>query len=243
MTSHSGVMVSALVAGLGLMVAPIAAQTPPTPDQRVAALKQSLAESQKRLRQYEWLETTIISLKGEEKTRKQQRCYYGADGKLQKLPVGGAPQAQPAPQGGGRRGGRLKEAIVENKKSDMQEYMERAAALIHQYVPPNPASIQKVKDAGKLVVAPLDQGRVRLELGDYLLAGDKLTVDINGATNSLAALTVSSYLDERDDVVALDVKFGSLADGTGYTAQTTLDAKAKNIRVVIQNSGHRPIVR
>jgi hypothetical protein len=229
MTSHSGVMVSALVAGLGLMVPPIAAQTPPTADQRVAALKQSLAESQKRLRQYEWIETTIISVKGEEKTRKQERCYYGADGKLQKLPVGGAPQAQPAPQGGGRRGGgRLKEAIVENKKSDMQEYM---------------AAIQKVKDAGKLVLTPMDQGRVRLELGDYLLAGDKLTVDVNAATNSLAALAVSSYLDERDDVVALDVKFGSLADGTSYSAQTTLDAKAKNIRVVIQNSGHRPVVR
>ena len=26
-----------------------------------------------------------------------------------------------------------------------------------------------------------------------------------------------------------------------YAAQTTLDAKAKNIRVVIQNAGHRPV--
>jgi hypothetical protein len=32
-----------------------------------------------------------------------------------------------------------------------------------------------------------------------------------------------------------------LPDGATYAAQTTLDVKAKNITVVIQNSGHRPV--
>src|ERR1044071_1482852 len=83
------------------------AQVPAGPDQLVAALKQNLAESQKRLRQYEWIETTSISLKGEEKSRKQQRVYYGADGKLTKLPIE-QPPAQAAPSG--RRGrGRVAE--------------------------------------------------------------------------------------------------------------------------------------
>ncbi len=62
-----------------------AQQGPSSVEQRVAALKQSIAESQARLRRYEWVETTIISLKGEEKDRKQQRCYYGADGTIQKV--------------------------------------------------------------------------------------------------------------------------------------------------------------
>ena len=78
-----------------------AGQAAPTPDQVVAALKQNLAESQKRLRQYEWIETTVISLKGEEKSRKQQRVYYGADGKLIKLPVG---EPQPQAASGGAAG-------------------------------------------------------------------------------------------------------------------------------------------
>src|SRR5512147_474652 len=77
------------------------AQTTPSPDQIVASLKQNLAESQKRLRQYEWIETTAISLKGEEKSRKQQRVYYGADGHLTKTPIGAAPAASP-PQSSGR---------------------------------------------------------------------------------------------------------------------------------------------
>jgi hypothetical protein len=225
----------------GLAGGPEAAQQPaPGPEERVAALKQSLQESQARLRKYEWIETTIISLKGEEKSRKQQRCYYGADGKLQKLPVGEGSQPS-ADEGRGRRGGRLKQRIVENKKEDMQDYMERAASLVHHYVPPNPDDIDNAKIGGKVAVRPGQAGRVRLELTDYIKPGDLLAVDVDGAANRLVGLSVRSYLDTPEDVVTLNVELGALADGTSYTAQTTLDAKAKNIRVVIQNSGHRPI--
>jgi hypothetical protein len=211
-----------------------------TPDERVAALKQSLQENQARLRSYEWIETTIVSLKGEEKARKQQRCYYGADGKVQKLPIGDAPEPQASQGGGGRRGGRLKQKIVESKKSDMQDYMERAANLIHLYVPPSPAQIQSAKDAGKVALRPSGQ-QIRLEFGDYVQPGDLMAIDLDAAANRLLALSVSTYLGERDDAVNLDVRFATLTDGTSYPAQTTLDAKAKNIRVVIQNSGHRPM--
>jgi len=31
-------------------------------------------------------------------------------------------------------------------------------------------------------------------------------------------------------------------DGS-YTAQTTLEAKARNIRIVVENSGHRPLAK
>jgi hypothetical protein len=244
MTHHhlKGLVILAAVATS--LAAPAAAppQNAPTPQERVAALKQSLAESQKAIRQYEWIETTIISLKGEEKARTQKRCYYGADGTLQKLPIGEAAPAQAAPSGG-RRGGRLKAQIVENKKDDMKEYMERAAGLVHQYVPPKPDDIQRAKDAGNVKPSTSGPGRARLEFTDYLKPGDRLAVDVDAAANRLVGLTVASYLDKADDAVTLDVQLGALTDGTSYTAQTTLDAAAKHIRVVIQNSGHRPMAR
>jgi hypothetical protein len=142
---HQNIVTSiatSVVLGLALL-AGLHASEQASPDQRIAAFKQSLQESQKRIRQYEWIETTIISLKGEEKGRKVMRCYYGADGKLQKLPVDSGSAPQPQQQPGGRRGGRLKERIVENKKDEMKEYMERAAALVHQYVPPTPERISE----------------------------------------------------------------------------------------------------
>jgi hypothetical protein len=56
-----------------------------TGSDQIAAIKQSMAESQQLLRQYEWIETTAISVKGEEKSRQQNRCYYGAIGKVRRV--------------------------------------------------------------------------------------------------------------------------------------------------------------
>ena len=246
MRSNNTFALAAIVVGMvtALSVAGGTAQAPPSPDQMVASLKQNLAESQKRLRQYEWIETTAISLKGEEKSRKQQRVYYGADGKLTKVPMGEAPQAQGGGDGGGRRGsGRAKQRIVENKVDDMKDYMEKAANLIHLYVPPTAENIQKAKEAGKMMVKPPQQGRVRVEFPDFIQPSDLMAIEVDAKALLLSALSVATYLEKPEDTVTLNVKFGSLSDGTGYTAQTTLDAKAKNIRVVVENSGHRPLAR
>jgi hypothetical protein len=228
----------------------LAAQQPAAPaaggqPDHVAALKQSIVEGTKKLAGYEWIETTVISLKGEEKNRKLNRCYYGADGKVQKVPIEGEPQAEQS-GGGGRsrkKGGALKSKVVENKKDEMQEYMQRAAALVHSYVPPAPPQIQAVKDAGRVAVSPQTGGRARLEMKQYLKPGDSLTIDLDPAANRLLGLGVNSYLDTPDDAVTLAVQMNTLPDGALYAAQTTLDAKAKNIQVVITNSGHRPVAK
>ena len=244
MTLNQTIVLPAIATGIVTLLfgAPVVSQAPPTPDQMVAALKQNLAESQKRLRQYEWVETTSISLKGEEKSRKQQRVYYGADGKLTKLPIGEPkPQAQPAPSRGRRGGGGLKQTIVENKKDEMKEYMEKAAALIHQYVPPDPALIEKAKGAGNIAMKPQPDGKVQVEFRNYVQPNDLLSLGVDAKAALLSALNVATYLEKKEDTVTLDVLFGTLADATSYTAKTTLDVKAKNIRVVVENSGHRPL--
>jgi hypothetical protein len=121
----------------------VTAQAPSAPD-KTAALKESLAQNAAALRQYTWVETTQISLKGEVKKQEQKQCFYGADGKVQKTPIGEAPAAkQQAAAGGdkGGRGGRLKKNIVENKVEDMKEYVEKVAALVKDYVPPDAQKI------------------------------------------------------------------------------------------------------
>jgi hypothetical protein len=66
---------------------------------------------------------------------------------------------------------------------------------------------------------------------------------VDAAANRLLGLGVNTYLDKPDESVTLAVQMNALPDGALYAAQTTLDAKAKNITVVIQNSGHRPVSR
>ncbi len=213
-----------------------AQQGPSSVEQRVAALKQSIAESQARLRRYEWVETTIISLKGEEKDRKQQRCYYGADGTIQKVLLSDEKAAPPS-------GGRFKKKIIANKTEGMKEYMESAAHLIHRYVPPNPSDIDSAKKREKVALRPDQGGRVRLEFTDYIQPGDLMTVDVDPVANALVGVGVNTYVDKPEDAVTLKVGFGALPDGASYNPQITLDAAAKHITVVIQTSGHRPVTQ
>ena len=83
--------------------------------------------------------------------------------------------------------------MVENKKDEMQDYMEKAAALIHRYVPPNPEQIQKAKDAGNMQLRPPQQGKVRIEFPDFVQPSDLLAIDVDAKALLLAAISVATY--------------------------------------------------
>ena len=206
---------------------------------QVAALKQAVQQSMAGLRKYEWIETTTVMLKGDVKSQKQNRCYYGADGKIQKVAIGEA--APPQPQPSGRRG-RLKSRVIAKKKEEMTDYMHQAVDLVHQYVPPNPAMIQDSKDNNKVAVEPIEPNRVlRVSFNDFIKPGDLLSATLNIQQKMILEINVSTWLEDQQDGITLAVMFSQLPDGTSYSGRTTLDAKSKNIRVVVENSGHRPL--
>lgn len=208
---------------------------------RIEALKQSVAANQAALKQYTWVETTVVSLKGEVKKQEQKQCSYGADGKVQKTPIPGAAPQQAAQSkgGGGRRGGRMKEKIVANKVEEMKDYMEKVAALVKEYVPPDPQRIQAAQAAGNVDVQPAAQGPTMLTLKSYYKPQDALSLGFDTAAKKIRTYNVNSYVeDPKDDVVTLAVTFGSLDDGTGYPQQVVLDVKDKQIQVKVTNGGY-----
>ena len=103
--------------------------------QKVAALKQSVAANQQKLKKYQWTEVQQLTLKGETKPQQEFLCQYGPDGKVEKYPKG--EQQQPS-------GGRLKQKMVAKKKAEMQDYMADVKSLLAEYIPPNPQKIQPV---------------------------------------------------------------------------------------------------
>jgi len=188
---------------------------------KIAAFKQALAQNKKQLAQYEWTETTIISMKGEEKSRVQKHCYYGPDGKVQKQQISAPPQQQ-SPGG-------LKGKVAAKKKGEITEYMQQAAALIHSYVPPEAEHVQAAKDSGKLSFVPMGQNAVRLDFHDFVKPGDSMAFTIDKQRYAIQNINVKSYLDSKEDAVTLDVGFATLSDGVSYVAQSVVNAPAKKI--------------
>jgi hypothetical protein len=221
-----------LLTQAALLILPVslALAQQPSVQERVVALKASLAASQAILKPYEWVETTVISLKGEEKSRQLNRCYHGADGKVQKIPL-----TTPPPQKK-KRG--LRGKIAEAKTEELTDYMKEAVALVKLYMPPEPVLIQAAKDAGRVNLQP-QPGRVQLTFASYLKPGDSLALDVDLANNRPLEAKVSTYLDSQKEPVTLDVRFSTLDNNATYASTIVLEAKGKHLTVNVQNSGYR----
>src|SRR4029453_17142994 len=114
-------------------------------------IKKNLTDSKANLVHYEWVETTTTFYKGEQKSVKQNQCYYSVDGKLTKVETGGSTQAKTP--------GGLKGKIVANKKEDMADYIKAAIAKIQTYLPPDPGKIQQIYAAGNTTIQVLEPGK------------------------------------------------------------------------------------
>ena len=227
-----------IVAGVlaGVLVAlPCEAQGGGGVQERVAALKNSMIASQQDLRTYQWVETTTVNVNGEQKSYKEESCYYGADGSLQKIPIASSP---PPKKKFGLRG-----AIQESKIEEMTDTMKQATALVKSYLPPNPALLDQAVKTGNVTLDMLVPGQVvRLNFKNYKMPGDVLSITVNIQTNKLLGVAVNTYLGDPSSPVTMASQMGTLMDGATYTARTELQLPSKNIEVDVVNTGYRKMM-
>jgi hypothetical protein len=98
--------------------------------------------------QYTWQEQVSIVLKGEQKKQEHFQVQLGPDGKPQKTSL----DTPAAPQASGRREGRLKEHVVEEKKEEYQQYADQMKELIQQYLPPDKDMLAQAQQKGNITV-------------------------------------------------------------------------------------------
>ena len=225
------VILAALIGGN--FVLPVFAEEP-TPTDRVVSLKVHLVESQTVLRQYEWVETTIISIDRMEKFCSQQRVSYDADGTVRKVPI-----VQPV-QHNIMRG--VCEKVAAPKKQEMTGYIQDAVRLVHQYIPLNPNGLQAVTVDGTLTFTVTEPAiRGRLSLRDFLVKGDRVDLDLDLTTNRPLSLNINSHLDTEQDPLTLAVTLGSLYGSATFARETVLEAKHKKLKITVKNSEYRKI--
>ncbi len=215
---------------------PAPAETPaaPTPEGRIDAVKLSLVTSEAALKQYEWSQKVAISLKGEEKARKDYKVSYGPDGKLKKVAAVAPTEEQKKKRG-------IRGKVVENKKEDIEAALKASMALLDQYSPLEAARLQTAKSTGNVSVSvPGADNRVRITIKNYLKPGDVVELEVDGAKNTLQSVSITSTIEQADakGPIAAKVTYSAMADGTLYPAQQVLDMKAQNLKIDVENSGY-----
>lgn len=198
----------------------------------IAMIKKNLADSKAKMRKYEWIETTTTFIGGEQKSVVQKQCYYALDGKLTKVETGGTKEAK---KKGGIRG-----KIAANKKEEMSDYVNKAVAKIQTYLPPDPEKLQKIYGEGKVSIQVLEPNKkFKLSFPEYNEPGDMLSVSLDKVNQKIMAGDVTTSVDDPKEKVVFSVTFSNLPDGTQYPGKTTLDAPAKDLKIVIENSGFK----
>src|SRR5580692_4056830 len=105
---------SIMIASVVLLATSLSLAQNPEMQQKLAVVKQTVAQNKAKLQQYQWIETSVLALKGDPKPPSQDLCQYGPNGQVQKTPIGAPP---PPPSGG-----RMKKRIIEKKTDEMKDY-------------------------------------------------------------------------------------------------------------------------
>jgi hypothetical protein len=203
--------------------------------QKLAAVKQSIAANQQALRSYTWLEKTELSLKGEVKATKVDSCRYGPDGKVQKTPV-----VQPPPPEK-KRG--LRGKIVANKTEEMKDELQATVALIQQYVPPASDRIQVVMNAGTASVGQAGPELLAFTFPGYAKAGDALTITFDKAITALRQIDVKTWLEKPEEPATLRVVMQSMPNGISFPGSIVLSIPASKLEVRVTKSNYQKLAK
>ena len=213
----------------------------PELQQKIAEVKQGVAMNKQALAQFTWVEQVTISLKGEQKKQEHFQVRLGPDGKPQKQSLD--PPAQPAANNdsGGRRGGRVKEHVVEKKTEEYKDYANQIKSLIEQYVPPEKELLEQAALKGNIALSPAPggEGQYRLAITNYIKQGDNLTLLFDKGRKALVGVTIATYLDDPKDAVNVTVDFTSEPSGLSHVSSQTINGVSKQLTIAIQNSNYQ----
>jgi hypothetical protein len=122
----------------------------------------------------------------------------------------------------------------------MTDYMKNAVNLTRLYAPLDTEKIQAAIAAGKISIDLLEPGkRSRVNVHDYLKAGDNVGVELNLTNNAPLGVTVYTYLDKANEPIIVDARMAWINDGTIYPAVIALNSEAKGLNITVENSGFR----
>lgn len=232
---HCSTVVLAGTLGVAALFSQPAAAQNQEMQERVAELKQKMAQNKQALGQYTWQEQMTISIKGEQKKQELYQVRLGPDGKPQKTSLTPPP---PPPE----HEGRLKKHIIEKKTDEYKDYADSIKALIQQYVPPEKDLIEQARANGNIMMGPVggQDGQYKLVLSNYVKQGDSMTLFIDKAQRDVTSIAINTYLNDPKDAVTVSVQFSKIQpNGPNHVSAETINGVSKELTIAIQNSNYQ----
>jgi hypothetical protein len=197
------------------------AQTP-TDGPGIAPKMKQNAEA---LHQYSYKRRTQITIKGQPRATRVDLVRY-INGKEETVPLE-TPQ-RPAGQGRGGMRGRM----IQKKKEEMKEDVERLTSLLHRYISPGSDSLRAVLEKAAISrTGPQPDADIQLVSKGIVDPSDSLTLTWSVANKRPEKIAIKSKLEGKP--VELTVDFAALPDGPFYPAHSVVSLPKKDLIVNI----------
>jgi hypothetical protein len=216
---------------MALAASAAVAQGPPD----LAGIKEAFQKQQQAneqaLRQYTWKCRTEVQVDGHVKSTLLEMVRYGADGTLQKTPIGGQATKERKKLMELTPAGAL---IGHFKRKKQGEYKTDLRKLLDAYANIPPDRMQRFfQNAAFQPGQDAMQGTVRVFGNNVVNDRDTLNIWIDPKTREKRQVEILTALD--DDPVQLVSQFRRLPDGTLSTSLTTVEIRAKKLKMVSEN--------
>jgi hypothetical protein len=189
------------------------------------------------LRKYSWKQRMELQLKGETKKVLLNQMRYDVEGKQQKTPLSTGEPEQAA--SGGRRGGRLKAKVIENKKEEFKDMMEGLAALVTSYGHIPPDELKAALSQAKVTPGEGEmQGAAGVHVASIVQSGDSLILWVDTKTLLFRRIEINSSYEQKPVMVTAD--YSAVSGGPNYMAKAVLQYPAKELLLRIDNFEYQP---
>ena len=189
-----------------------------------ASIGQSIKNNAANLQRYTHSRSTEIVVHGEVKSTRLDLVRF-VRGEMETIPLS---QSLQQPEPGGIRG-----RIIEKKKEEIREYVDRLISLSRRYLTPGAGDISDVLQKASFSLLGQPPAQVRITIAGYVKPSDSFTMTIDLATRTPVQTLARTDLDGGP--VDITVDYSRLPDGTPYPSQARISSLRRDIRVSIDS--------
>jgi hypothetical protein len=194
-------------------------------DQLALAINKADEANTEKLKAFIWKRKSDVSIEGTVKLTTITEFSFDETGKLQTNVVDAESNVK---KKGGIRG-----QIQENKAEDKMDYVEQALDLALAYTYMTKGEL--LDFFGKATVTEKD-GIIEATASDVNVKGDKLTIQVEAATNLYLNKKFSSLLGK--DPVNGEIKYEKFSSGVNHGSVTLLDMPAQKMKIDAKNQDY-----
>ena len=199
--------------------------SPAAPATGLAALIINAQQANSALMQhYSWSSRVELMANGAVQDIRIDVVTFGMGGQLQRTLIND--QASPLPSGFIRR------RIAENKRQEMEGYLDGLRGLLDQYAMPTPGQVATMVSQAQ-ISAPDANGLLNLTGSNWLFAGDIYGLWFQAATRQIHRIQISTTY--QGNIVQMTASYETLKSGLTHLQYAEVDVPAKGLRLMEHN--------